>query len=317
MKNFPFSLDQLRILKAIKTEKSFKGAAEKLYLSQPAISLQIQKLESKLNFPVFERFNKQTNFTKSGELILDYATRILVLCEEANQSILYLKDVKRSKLLIGSSSTIGTYLLPKIIGLFCQRYSYANIKLEVNSTYRTAWAVANGEIDLGIVGGEIPNELYPLIKIMPFVEDELVLILPKFHRVNRLKKIRKEDIYELKFIGLTKGSLIRETIDKVLDQNSVESTRLKIIMELNSIEAVKSAVQAGLGVAFVSIFVLTDEIYLKSINIIKIKNVKIKRTLSIVVNSKTAQSKLFGKFYHHMISIFQKNKNIYKKFLNL
>lgn len=315
MQHFPFSLEQLRILKAIKTEKNFKAAAKKLYLSQPAITLQIQKLENKLDFPIFERSKKQICFTRTGELILDYATRILVLCEEANKALLSLKNIKRNKLIIGSSNTTGTYLVPKIIGLFCKRYSYAKIKLEINSTYRTTWGVANGEIDIAIVGGRVTNELSQLVQIKPFVEDELVLIIPKFHHLNKLRKINKDDIYELKFIGLNKHSIIRENIDKVLDQNNIESKRLKIIIELNSIEAIKNAVQAGLGVAFVSIFVLTDEIYLKSINLLQINNIKIKRTLSLIINSKTSKSNLFEKFHHHMISIFQISK--YKKFLNL
>nr|QWK41849.1 lysR transcriptional regulator [Protohalopteris sp.] len=315
MQYFPFSLEQLRILKSIKAEKSFKAAAKKLYLSQPAVTLQVQNLEKKLDFPIFDRSKKQICFTRTGELVLDYATRILVLCEEADNAIMYLKDVNRNKLIIGSSNTIGTYLLPKIIGLFCRRYSYANINLEVNSTYPIAWGVATGEIDLGIVGGRVTNQFSKSIQIIPFVEDELVLIMPKFHPFNTFKLIRKEDIYELNFIALNKQSIVRENIDKVLDQNNIDSKRLKISFELNSIEAIKSAVQAGMGVAFISIFVLTDEIYLKNINVVKIKSIKIKRTLSIVINSKTSKSKLSRKFHHHLISLFQNHK--YKKFLNL
>nr|YP_011007638.1 putative RuBisCO transcriptional regulator [Syringoderma abyssicola]WAM65067.1 putative RuBisCO transcriptional regulator [Syringoderma abyssicola] len=309
MKYFPFNLDQLRILQAIKSEKSFKSAAQKLYLSQPAISLQIQKLENKLDLPIFERDKKQICFTGTGELILDYATRILILCEEANKAILYLKDIKRSRLIIGASHTVGTYLLPKIIGLFCKRYPYTNVKLEVNSTYRTSWGVANGQIDIGIVGGEVPNELYPLLEINSYVEDELLLILPKFHSLIALKKMGREDLYELKFIALKKNSITRNVIDKILEKNNIESKRLKVELELNSIEAIKSAVQAGLGVGFVSIFALTDEIYLKNVHVAKIKDIKIRRILSIVANPKSYKSKLFGKFHQHIFDLLKKKKN--------
>nr|YP_011007009.1 putative RuBisCO transcriptional regulator [Phaeostrophion irregulare]WAM64296.1 putative RuBisCO transcriptional regulator [Phaeostrophion irregulare] len=315
MQHFPFSLDQLKILKAIKTEKSFKKAAEKLYLSQPAISLQMQKLEQQIDFPVFDRAKKQTCFTTTGELMLDYAIRILVLCEEADKALLYLKDIKKSRLLIGSSYTPGTYLVPKIIGLFCKRYSYANIKLEVNSTSRTSWGVANGELDIGIVGGEVPNELHGLLQIMPYIEDEIVLILPKSHRLSILKTVAKEDLYKLKFIALKKNSIIRKNIDRILEKNRIESQRLNIHLELNSIEAIKSAVQTGLGVAFISIFALTDEIYLKGINLAKIKDIKVKRIVSIIINRKTCKSKLFEKFNQHIISILKKGK--YKAFLKL
>ena len=315
MKYFPFSLEQLRILRAIKNEKSLKEAAKKLYISQPAISLQIQKLEAQLDSPLFEREQKQVCFTSTGELILDYAARILVLCEEANKSLLYLKDIKRNKLIIGSSNTTGTYLLPKIIGLFCRRYSYANVKLEISSTNRTSWSVANGQIDIGIVGGYIPKELHQSLQIKKYVNDEIGLILPKFHKLGRLNSISKHDVYDLKFITLKTHSLSRKVMDRILNENKIESSRLRIELELNSIEAIKSAVQAGLGAAFISIFALNDELKLKKIQLLKVKETKINRALSIISNPKGYRSKLLEKFDKHCFDLL--TKSLYIKFLNL
>ena len=122
MSNFPFNLDQLRILKAIAVEGSFKKAAKKLYLSQPAISLQIQNLELQLDVPLFERDKKQVYLTDAGRLLLRYGNRILALCEETYRAIEDLQDLQGGTLIIGASQTTGTYLLPRIIGLFRQRY---------------------------------------------------------------------------------------------------------------------------------------------------------------------------------------------------
>lgn len=308
MQHFPFNLEQLKILKAIETEKSFKGAAYKLYLSQPAISLQVKRLEYKLGFLIFDRSRKQICFTKTGKLLLDYSTKILLLCKEAEEALLNAENINKNKLIIGSSQTVGTYLLPKIIGLFCRRYSYAKIKLEVNSTSRVSWGIVNGQIDIGIVEEEIPNQLYGLLKSTPYVEDELILILPRFYRLNISKKIIKENLYELNFIALQKSSNLRQNLDKILNNNNIEAKRLRVKLELNSIEAIKNAVQAGLGVAFVSIFTLTDDIYLRSISLAKIENIKVKRTLSIILHSNTHKTQLFRKFYQYIMNLFNRNK---------
>ena len=110
MKYFPFSLEQLRIIQAIKNETTIKQAAKKLYLSQPALSLQIQKLEYEIDSPILDRRKKQIYFTFTGELILDYADRILRLCEEADKAVVYLKKLKRISLTIGSNEIVGTYI---------------------------------------------------------------------------------------------------------------------------------------------------------------------------------------------------------------
>lgn len=306
MKNFPFTLDQLIILQTIANEKSFKQAAQKLYLSQPTISLQVQKLERELNLSLFERDTQQTCFTETGELILNYGTRILELCEEIHKALLNLQKSEKFNLIVGSSQTTGTYLLPRIIGLFHERYPLINVHLEVNSTLRTSWNVANGQVDIAIVGGDIPPELNHLLEVTPYAEDELALILPTNHPLSQLKEIKSEDLYELKFIALEKSSTIRKVSDKILENNKIDISKLQVEIELNSIEAIKNAVQAGLGVAFVSVSSVTKELDLKLINVVSIKDIKIKRMLSIIANRNRYKSKAFENFRSEIWKLFPK-----------
>lgn len=302
-KMLPFTLQQLRILKAVASEKSFTKAAEILYLSQPYISKQIKKLEQTLNTILLDRNSHQLLLTESGQIFLQYSDRILSLCEESCRALVDLKNGDRGKLTIGASQTIGTYLLPRILALFAQNYPQIDLNIEVNSTRLISKQIINRQIDIAIVGGEIPEDLKTKLKIDLFVEDELNLIVPKSHPFAKRDQITKEDLYYLKFIALNSSSTIRQFVDKILEQQNIEIDQLKIVMQLNSIEAIKTAVSLGLGVAFVSSSAIEKEIRLETIKILKIENIKITRTLLILSNLESYKSKAFNLFYNELISL--------------
>lgn len=304
MRDLPFTLDQLRILKAIIKEGSFKKAADSLYVSQPAISLQIQNLEKQLNIPIFERSSKKATLTEAGNLLLRYGGRILALCEETCRALEDIQNLQGGSLIIGASQTTGTYLMPRLIGLFRQRYPQVNVQLQVHSTRLISWSVANGQVDLAIIGGEVPNELKDILQITSYAEDELALILPISHTFSKVTNIQKEDLYKLRFIALDTQSTIRKVIDKILNQHGIDSSRFTIEMELNSIEAIKNAVQSGLGAAFVSVSAIAKELELGIIHWAKIKNVTIKRMLSIIVHPNRYKSKAAETFSKEILTLF-------------
>nr|WDB00039.1 LysR transcriptional regulator [Cyanidium sp. THAL103] len=309
MTDLPFTLDQLRILKAILIEGSFKKAANSLYISQPAISSQIQNLEKQLNIPLFDRTNKNAQLTEAGQLLLKYGGRILALCEETCRALEDLQNLQGGNLIVGASQTTGTYLMPNLIGLFRQKYPEISIQLQVHSTRRVAWGVANGQVDIAIIGGEIPTELKEILEVKEYAEDELTLILPTNHPFSKLSSIQKEDLYRLKFITLDQHSTIRKVIDKILSNNGIDSNRFKIEMELNSIEAIKNAVQSGLGASFVSISAIAKELELNLLHQTKIDNINIKRNLSIIFNLNRYRSKAASTFYKEITSLFNSQTN--------
>jgi DNA-binding transcriptional LysR family regulator len=299
----PFTLQQLRILKAVATEKSFTRAAEILYLSQPSLSKQIKSLEKNLDISLINRENNKISLTENGKVFLQYSERILGLCEESCRALIDLKNGNRGNLRIGASQTIGTYLMPGVLALFAQSYPQIDLKVQVNSTRIVAKNIMNREIDLAIVGGDIPNELKKKLTVEDFVEDELSLILSKLHPFAKRKKISKDDLYHLNFITLNSNSTIRKFVDTILKENSIETKQLKIVMQLNSIEGIKTAVSLGLGAAFVSSSAIEKEIELEKIVIIKIDNIKITRTLSIISNPECYKSKAFELFYNELSSL--------------
>ena len=299
----PFTLQQLRILKAVATEKSFTRAAEILYLSQPSLSKQIKSLEKNLDISLINRENNKISLTENGKVFLQYSERLLGLCEESCRALIDLKNGNRGNLRIGASQTIGTYLMPGVLALFAQSYPQIDLKVQVNSTRIVAKNIMNREIDLAIVGGDIPNELKKKLTVEDFVEDELSLILSKLHPFAKRKKISKDDLYHLNFITLNSNSTIRKFVDNILKENSIETKQLKIVMQLNSIEGIKTAVSLGLGAAFVSSSAIEKEIELEKIVIIKIDNIKITRTLSIISNPECYKSKAFELFYNELSSL--------------
>ena len=299
----PFTLKQLRILKAVATEKNFTKAAEVLYLSQPSLSKQIKILENNLDIILINRESNKISLTENGQVFLQYSERILALCEESCRALIDLKNGDRGSLTIGASQTIGTYLMPRILALFAQNYPQIDLKVQVNSTPIITNNVLKREIDIAVVGGEIPYKLKKNLTIKHFVEDEISLIIPKFHPFAKKKKINKEDLYYLNFITLNSNSTIRKFIDNILIQNQIETKQLKVIMQLNSIEGIKTAVSLGLGVAFVSSSAIEKEIELKTIEILKIENIRINRTLSIISNPESYKSKAFKFFYNELCTL--------------
>jgi DNA-binding transcriptional LysR family regulator len=299
----PFTLQQLRILKAVATEKSFTKAAALLYLSQPSLSKQIKILEKNLDILLINRQNSKISLTENGRVFLEYSDRILALCEESCRALVDLKNGERGNLKIGASQTIGIYLLPKVLALFAQNYPQINLKVQINSTRLIAKNVINRGIDLAVVGGEIPENLKKKLTVENFLEDEFSLIIPKSHPFATKKQISKEDLYHLNFIALNDTSTIRKFIDNILIQNQIKTNQLKIIMQFNSIEGIKTAVSLGLGAAFVSSSAIEKEIELKTIEILKIENLRITRTLSIISNPECYKSKAFEFFYNELFAL--------------
>jgi DNA-binding transcriptional LysR family regulator len=299
----PFTLQQLRILKALATEKNFTKAAQVLHLSQPSLSKQIKRLEKNLDILLINRESNQISLTENGKVFLQYSERILALCEESCRALIDLKNGDRGNLTVGASQTIGTYLMPRVLALFAQTYPQIDLKVQVNCTRFIANNVVNREIDIAVVGGEIPNKLKKNLTIKDFVEDELSLIISKSHPFAKKRKIHKENLYYLNFITLNSNSTIRKYIDNILIQNGIETKELKIIMQFNSIEGIKTAVSLGLGAAFVSSSAIEKEIELKTIEILKIENIRITRRLSIISNPESYKSKAFDLFYNQLFTL--------------
>lgn len=300
---FPFTLQQLRILKAIATEKNFTKAADILYLSQPSLSKQIKTLEKNLDITLIQRENNKISLTENGKILLNYCERILPLCEECCRVFIDLKNGERGNLTIGANQTVGRYLLPKVLELFVKNYPHIKVEIKINSTRNISKSVKNKEVDVGLISGEIPKQFQKHILAEPFLEDEILLIVSKSHPFASKNILSKEDLYDLNFISLYSGSTFRKFIDNVLSQNQIEINRLKIILQVNSVEAMKAAVSLGLGVAFLSSLAMEKDMELKTLKILKIENMGITQPLSILHPPTLSKAKAFQVFYMELAKL--------------
>jgi DNA-binding transcriptional LysR family regulator len=304
MADLPFTLDQLRILRAIASEGSFKKAADSLYVTQPAVSLQIQNLEKQLDVALFDRGGRKAQLTEAGHLLLSYCDRILSQCQEACRALDDLHNLKGGSLIVGASQTTGTYLMPRMIGLFRQKYPDVSVQLQVHSTRRTAWGVANGQVDLAIIGGELPPDLNDLLQVVPYANDELALVLPPKHPLSRLPELTKEDLYRLGFVCLDAQSTTRKMVDQLLSRSKLDVGRMKIEMELNSFEAIKNAVQSGLGAAFLPVVSIERELASGSLHRPQVSDLQVRRQLKLISHPARYCSRAAEAFRKEVLPVF-------------
>ncbi len=304
MAEIPFTLDQLRILKAIVDEGSFKKAADSLFVTQPAVSLQVQNLEKQLEIAIFDRGGRKAQLTEAGKLLLNYCEKILGECQETCKAIEDLNNLKGGSLIIGASQTTGTYLMPRMIGLFRQKYPEVSVQLQIHSTRRTGWSVANGQIDIAIIGGQLPLELNESLQVIPFATDELALVLPTNHPLAKSKELKKEDLYSLGFITLDTQSTTRKVVDQLLSSSGLDVQRLHIEMELNSLEAIKNAVQSDLGAAFLPVVSIERELAGGSIHRPTVADLEVKRQLKVITNPGRYSSRATEAFTENILPLF-------------
>ncbi len=304
MAELPFTLDQLRILKAIVIEGSFRKAADRLYVTQPAVSLQIQNLEKQLEVALFDRGGRKAHLTEAGKLLLGYTERILSQCDEACRAIDDLNELKGGSLIVGASQTTGTYLMPRMIGLFRQKFPDVSVQLQVHSTRRTGRSVASGQIDLAIIGGELPQELKEILQIVPYTSDELALVLPVKHPLARMAELKKEDLYRFGFVCLDTQSTTRKVLDKLLVSSGLDVNRLRTEMELSSLEAIKNAVQSGLGAAFLPVVSIERELLAGTIHKPVVVDLKVHRQLKLISNPARYSSRAAKAFREEVLPVF-------------
>ncbi len=284
----PFTLDQLLIVREIAQQGSFRRAADSLFVSQPAISLQIQNLERQLGVVLFDRGGRKVQLTDAGQVLVQYGERILKLCRETTQALADLQSLRRGHLALGASQTVGTYVMPSLIAQYHRSYPNISVQLLVQSTRRIAHKLVEGQLDVAIVGGEIPFDLQKSLKVLPFAEDEYVLVSAPGLAI---ESPSIADLLTLPFITLDPQSSTRQTIDRVLNRHGINPAELQVQLELSSIEAIKNAVQSGLGVAFLSVVAVGSDLEQGRLQKLSVEGLQVRRTLWLAYNPDRYQSR--------------------------
>ncbi len=316
---FPFTLQQLRMLKAIATEKNFTKAADVLYLSQPSLSKQIQTLEKNLKVTLLHRDTKKISLTEHGKIMVHYSERILGICEECCRVLTDLKTGERGNLKIGASPMVARYFLPKVLELFIKNYPSIPLKITIQSTSRILQSVQARKMDLGLISGQISERFQKTLGMEELMEDEIRFIVPKSYGLDAKRILSKNDLYQFHFISLTAGSKFRECLETSLRQNDIEVHQLKIILEVHSMEALKLAVKLGLGVAFVTSSTLETERKEETIQVLKIEDTNLTQSFLLLKNLQSLNKPAFT-FFNRALSTLKNStemKTKYNQILNV
>jgi DNA-binding transcriptional LysR family regulator len=270
------TIRQLEVFLAVAHAHSFSRAAERIHLSQPTLSQHMGELEDELGVRLFVRHSRSVSLTEAGRVFEDYATRVVATLAAGKQAIAELDGLKRGSLVVGASTTPGTYVLPARLARFRDRYPGITVALRVANSRSVEERVRDGEVDVGVIGGHLlgPNERCLAAGIV----DELQLIVPPGYPVTR-GAMSRERLARERLLIREEGSATRQATERALRQAGVA---LHPVMELDHTETMKRAVMAGLGVAFVSRYAVEDELRTGRLRTLTVQGMKIRRHFHVI-----------------------------------
>ena len=239
------SLRQMQIFDAIVRLGGFTRAAEDLFLTQPTVSMQVKKLEVGVGLPLFEQIGKQTHLTDAGKIVHEHVRHILDSIANIEMEIAELQGLKTGMLRLAVVTT-AKYFAPRALGKFCERYPGVDVALKVTNRERLVDRLTENMDDLYIIGH--PPELEHAI-FEPYLANPLVVLAPRTHPLAGQSNIEPRQLADYPFIIRELGSGTRMATEDFFAQREI---KLKIRMELGSNEAIKHAIDAGLGISVLS-----------------------------------------------------------------
>lgn len=267
------NLNHLAIFHAVAQTGNVSQGAERLHISQPAVSKQLQEFERSLGTRLFDRLPRGMRLTESGAALAEYARRIFALEAEAETVLAEQRGLERGTLVVGASLTIGGYLLPGMLARFHRLYPGIQIQAEVANTDVIQRRMAEGTLDVGLIEGFV--EL-PHLQATVFREDRMIAIAPPDHPISGEHPVTAERLCREDFVVREAGSGTRAVIEQALAQRGL---RLRPVMSLADIEAVKRAVAAGVGLAIVSELTVDQELELGRVIRVPVADLDIRRPL--------------------------------------
>jgi len=269
------TLKQFKILEAIVEKRNYTEAAKSLFMTQPAVSMQVKQMEEQIGLPLFEREGKQISTTEAGMELLHYAQNIRQQLNEASEVMEELRGLKRGKLHLTMAAT-ANYFAPQLIAAFHHEYPGAQVTLDVKNRTGLLDALANNATDMVIMG--VPPDDRQLTGI-PFLENPLVVVAHPGHPLAKRKSIRLADVADESFILREPDSGTRMATERYFAEHRLS---LKPRMEMNRAEAIKQAVMAELGLGIVSLHTIEMELTLKRLVVLNVEDFPIIRQWHIV-----------------------------------
>ena len=258
---------RLQVFQTVARLLSFTKAAEELHMTQPAVTFQVRQLEEQFNTRLFDRTHNRISLTDAGKRVHECADRIFELYAEMDNSVRELTGDISGVLILGASTTIAEYMLPVLLGDFKAKYPDITIRLKVANTDGIVSQVENNTIDLGVVEAPVNNKN---LVVEQCRTDHLVLIVPPGHELAQEDGVPIQRVADYPFICREEGSGTREVMIESMHDAGVSTADLNIAMELGSLEAIKGAVESGMGVSILSNATIQKELKLGTLAAVQI-----------------------------------------------
>lgn len=282
-------LKQLEVFTAVADHRSFSKAAEKLYLTQPTVSVYISSLEKELNAKLFVRNTKEIHVTEQGLQLYQYAREMLALQNKITEIFQPDSQEKETRLVVAASTVPSRYLLPDILARYQEKYSCGQLELRESDSARVIEDVEKHVADVGFTGTALENKT---CRYIPFYEDELVIITPNTSRYRMIRKqednldwIRKEPM-----IFREEGSGTRKEAEKQLRMAGIDVGKLHVAASADSTETIKRFVKNGIGITMISSLAAQEEIASGKVLTFPMAKNKSTRKLYVVYNNSRALS---------------------------
>ena len=250
---------RLQVFHTVARLLSFTKAAESLHMTQPAVTFQVRQLEEYFKTRLFDRTHNRISLTDAGKRVYEYADQIFDLYAKMDNAVRDMTGEISGVLIIGASTTIAEYMLPALLGDFKSKYPDVNVHLKVSNSDGIVSMVENNDIDLGVVESPVLNKN---LVVENCRRDRLVAIVPPQHALADIKEVKLKQLLDYAFIAREEGSGTREVIQEYITSAGLKPADIHIAMELGSPEAIKGAVEAGMGVSIASEVTIHKELQL-------------------------------------------------------
>lgn len=288
-----FTIRQLEIFKAVAESGHVTNSCESLGISQSAVSMAIQELETNLDCQLFERRNRKLILNENGRLLLDRTKKLLLDLRELEGA--FLEDEATGSLVVGASMTIGEYIMPNIVYQFMQKYPSSKIELIIANTKEISDGLINGHIDVAFVEGIVQSEK---IETRPWMQDELTVVASD-KKVFSKKNYHIEELYDKKWIIREVGSGTRGVFQRFIGE---KFNKLNIFLTLGHTEAIKKIVETSDSITCLSKLAVQNELNDGTLFEVVLNDYKLKRELQSAVFKEKYQSKLLKRFVDFVYS---------------
>jgi len=267
---------RLKVFRAVAHHVSFREAAKHLFLTRPAVTLQVKALENDLGVRLFDRSAKGISLTRQGSVLLAFANKLAQLVSEAEQALTTDDGEPSGELSLGASTTIAQYVLPWLLRAFLDENPRVQVSLQSGNTREIVRLLLEDKISLGLIEGPARDRG---VHVERFMEDELVLITPLNFEADQLPC---HELTAFTLLLREHGSGSRQVVQSALEKAGLKLKSFTKVMELDSTEAIKSAVEVGLGVGFVSRWAISKELDLGVLKTVQVGRIRITRHLTLI-----------------------------------